>query len=252
MRSSTHFALLGCAFFVVAWAAAAELDLALLSSPAAVAGALVDLATRGRLFADAAASIYRVAIGVGIALVLTMTLAAMAILVPRLSDMLSGPIELARPVPPLAWVPLAIMVFGVGNSSAAAIVALGAFFPMWLSTIRGVAGIRHAHILTAMSLGARSPQLAAYIFIPSVLPHALHGLRVGVGMGWFCVVAAEMLGASSGLGHGVQRFSLNLEIANLYAYICLIGVLGFTFNILLVALERKVCAWHTTESWRNE
>ena len=71
-------------------------------------------------------------------------------------------------------------------------------------------------------------------------------------MGWFCVVAAEMMGASSGLGHGVQLFSLNLEIANLYAYICLIGVLGFTFNILLVALGRKVCAWHTTESWLND
>jgi ABC-type nitrate/sulfonate/bicarbonate transport system permease component len=228
------------------------LNLPLLSSPAAVADALADLAAQGRLFADAAASTYRVLIGVSIALTLTVVLVAMAVLVRHLADIFSGPIELARPVPPIAWVPLAIMVLGVGDSSAAAIVAIGAFFPMWLSTIRGVAAIRHTHILAAQSLGARARHLAAYIVIPSVLPHALHGLRVGVGMGWFSVVAAEMMGASSGLGHGVQLFSLNLEIANLYAYIGSIGVLGFTFNILLVWLERKACAWHTAESWRDD
>lgn len=252
MKFRNHYASMGCAALVVAWACAATLEWELLSSPAAVAAAVVDLATQGRLFADVAASVYRVSIGVGIALVLTLVLAALAVVVPRLSDVLSGPIELARPVPPIAWVPLAILVFGIGNASAAAIVALGAFFPMWLSTVRGVASIRHAHILTAMSLGARAPHLAAYIIVPSVLPHALHGLRLGVGMGWFCVVAAEMMGASSGLGHGVQLFSLNLEIANLYAYICMIGLLGFSLNVVLLGLERRVCAWHTTESWRND
>jgi ABC-type nitrate/sulfonate/bicarbonate transport system permease component len=252
MSARTLFAWLGCVLALGAWALAAQLDLPLLSSPVEVGGALANLAAQGRLLADVAASTYRVLIGVSIALALTLVLVAMSVVVANLADVFSGPIELARPVPPIAWVPLAIMVLGVGDGSAAAIVAIGAFFPMWLSTIRGVTAIRNTHVLAAQSLGAKARHLAAYIVVPSVLPHALHGLRVGVGMGWFSVVAAEMMGASSGLGHGVQLFSLNLEIANLYAYIGSIGILGFTFNALLVWLERKACAWHTTESWRND
>jgi ABC-type nitrate/sulfonate/bicarbonate transport system permease component len=245
-------ALCGCLVFILLWAGLSRTGAALLPSPLAVAEAFAGLAVQGQLARDVSASLYRVIAGVGMAFGLVLALTAVAMLSPAVSDFVSGPLELVRPVPPIAWIPLAIMLLGIGNASAIAIVALGAFFPMWLSALRGIAGVRRAHIMAARSLGARSRELLSDVIVPSWLPYGLHGLRLGVGMGWFSVVAAEMMGATMGLGQGVQLFSLNLQIAQLYAYIVTIGVLGFSLNHLLMTVERRSGRWQSLESWRND
>lgn len=208
-------------------------------SLADVLGAMIAALESGDLAADAAASFVRVLAGTGIALAVATFLALPAVLAPPIRHALSGVLELLRPIPPLAWVPFAIMTLGIGNRPALAIVALGAFFPIWLSYMQGVDAVCEEHLQAARSLGASRLQIVAHVIGPSVAPYAMHGLRVGGGIAWFCVVAAEMMGASSGLGHRVQLLSLNIQMDGVFAYLIAIGLLGTGLNATLQWLERR-------------
>jgi ABC-type nitrate/sulfonate/bicarbonate transport system permease component len=201
------------------------------------------LAASGALFHDALASVGRVLPGVGIAFVAAAALAALSAL-RGVGELCAGVLELLRPIPPIAWTPIAILAFGIGNAPAVAIVALGAFFPIWLGLQQGLRQVRTPHLLAARSFGAGRRLLLTDVVLPSVLPYALHGLRVGLGIGWFCVVAAEMMGAQSGLGYGVQLFSLNFEMGKTYSYLLAIGALGAVMNFLMRTLETRWARWH--------
>lgn len=209
--------------------------------------AFADLAGSGTLFLDTADSLKRVVSGVLIAFCVAVGLGTASYFFPLVGHIVSGPIEVVRPVPPIAWVPIAIVVFGIGDAPAVAIVGLGAFFPIWLAVFRGVLEVREQHLLAARSLGASPLQTFSRVVVPSVTPHVFHGLRLGVGLGWFCVVAAEMMGAQTGLGYGVQLYSLNLQIPRTYCYILTIGIMGFVLNVLIVSLQARYCRWHSRE-----
>jgi ABC-type nitrate/sulfonate/bicarbonate transport system permease component len=135
------------------------------------------------------------------------------------------------------------MIFGIGNGPAVAIVGLAALFPIWLGAQQGITQLRLPHFNAARSLGAGRWILLTDVVIPSVVPYVLHGLRIGVGLAWFSVVAAEMMGVPSGLGNGIQLFSLNLEIAPLYGYLLVIGVIGFLLNQLLAMVAARRGWW---------
>ncbi|WP_049976091.1 ABC transporter permease [Azospirillum sp. B506] len=234
----------GCLLAAALWGVCASVfDMVLLPPPSAVAMAMVEQAFHGGLGEDAWASSGRVLAGVCFAFSLTSVLVLAAALWPPFERIVSGPIELTRPVPPIAWTPLAIMALGVGPGAAVAIVTVGAFFPLWLSVARGLREVRKVHILAARSLGAGHARLLADVILPSILPYALHGLRLSTGFGWFSVVAAEMMGAPSGLGRGIQMSSLNLDVTNLYAYILTTGIAGFACDRALFAVERSVSHW---------
>ena len=114
------------------------------------------------------------------------------------------------------------------------------FCPTWFGVLQGLKEVREQHLRAAYSLGCSRILLVTDVIVPSVLPYFVHGLRLGVGLGWFCVVAAEMMGASTGLGYGVQLSSLNLEMERLYVYLFVIGLIGLASNWLLLALDRQV------------
>jgi ABC-type nitrate/sulfonate/bicarbonate transport system permease component len=217
-----------------------------------VAREAAGLAASGALLRDALASLGRVAPGVGIALAGAVALTGLGAAVRGLGDLLDGVLELIRPIPPIAWTPVAILAFGIGDAPAVAIVCVGAFFPIWLGLQQGLREVRTQHLLAARSFGAGRRLLLTDVVVPSVLPYALHGLRVGLGIGWFCVVAAEMMGAHSGLGYGVQLFSLNLELGRTYAYLVVIGALGAAMNALMRAAERRWARWHRLAVTGNE
>lgn len=208
-------------------------------SLAEVVGALILSAGSGELLRDAASSCFRVLTGTAIAFITATLLAFPAMVSKPVRHALSAVIELLRPVPPLAWVPLAIMSLGIGDKPAFAIVALGAFFPIWLSYLQGLDAVRPEHVQAARSLGAGPFDIIAYVIVPSIRPYVAHGLRVGGGIAWFCVVAAEMMGASSGLGHRVQLLSLNIQMDGVFAYLIAIGVLGTLFNVALERFEKS-------------
>ncbi len=196
------------------------------------------LIENGQLPKDALASLARVLAGVSLAFLTALGLGIVAAALPPFRYMLAAATELIRPVPPIAWVPVIIVIFGIGNKPAIAIVTLGAFFPIWLGFLQGIDAIRHEHLRAARSLGATRVQEITMVALPTMRPYVFHGLRVGGGLGWFCVVAAEMMGASSGLGHRVQLLSLNIQMDKVFAYLIVIGALGALLNLILRALAQ--------------
>lgn len=210
----------------------------------AVLASLESMAWSGQLWTDAAASLMRVFAGVTLALGLCVLVALVALVAPVLGDAFDGIAEMLRPIPPIAWTPVALFVFGVGDTPAIFIVAIGAFFPIWIGFQIGLQLVAHAHVQGARTLGAGPLAIAFLVILPSVLPHAVRGFRIGAGLGWFSLVAAEMVGASRGLGYSIQLFSLNLEIEKIYAYLLIIGGLGWLQSQLLRVAERKaLAAW---------
>jgi ABC-type nitrate/sulfonate/bicarbonate transport system permease component len=196
----------------------------------------------GRLAGDLGASLMRVALGGAAALggaLLFCGLAASR----QVRLFLLGPLELARPIPPIAWIPLMIVLFGVGEPSSVAIVTLAAFFPMALAVLLAFDEVDRDYVLAARTAGAGVPQLIRYVYAPAMAPTLIVGIRLGIGLGWFSVVAAEMVGTIGGLGYGIQVSALNLDMESFFVYLTLIGASGYLMNAALLALESAACPW---------
>jgi len=235
--------LLGLLILLAAWIFF-EPDAGVLLPPLAdVFSNIIDLAYKGWLIEDVIASVYRVAMGVSLSFLLASVLALITVYWKNFPDYVAGGVEVLRPIPPIAWVPLALVALGVGDKPAIAIVALGAFFPIWLGMVQGIRNVNPSHLHAAASLGCTNRLLLTEVIIPSALPDIAHGLRLGVGLAWFCVVAAEMMGAASGLGYGIQLFSQNLEISRMYVYMLTIGLLGYFSNLLLEYVSERLNNW---------
>jgi ABC-type nitrate/sulfonate/bicarbonate transport system permease component len=235
--------------FVALWQSAVALHLVndrLTPSPIQVMHALAELAVSGRLFDDALSSLVRVLVGFAAASIFSIALAVLLWSIPRLANLVWPLVELLRPIPPIAWVPLAILWFGIGALSACVIVAIGAAFPVLLNTYLGLRMVDEKYKRAALTLGASRFQLTRHVVLPSALPHVFTGLRLGLGTGWMCVIAAELLGAQSGLGYMIQYNRLLLHTPRVFAGMVIIGLLGFGMNSLMLAAERHYLPWRKT------
>ena len=153
-------------------------------------------------------------------------------------------IELLRPIPPLAWVPLSLAWFGLGEMSMIFIIFIGAFFPILLNTISGVKGVPTPLIEAALTLGAKSRDILIKVVIPASSPSIITGLRVGAGIAWMCVVAAEMLPSSNaGLGYLIMyAYSLS-RMDVVIACMIIIGLIGLILDRGLRYIEDKYFVW---------
>lgn len=243
-----HFALSlsGFSACLAAWAAAAHFlgnDL-LLPPPTSMLAALWELAARdGRLWGDVAASLRRVfsgfliaaALAVPLGLGLAWSVSAKAVLLPVITFL--------RPIPPIAWIPLAILWFGLGDRPGYFITAVAAFFPIFLNSHDGARNVERTHLDAARSLGAGPWALLTRVFLPASLPSVWTGLRIGLGQSWMAVVTAELIAAQSGLGYLIQLSRLNLDTAEVIVGMCVIGAIGAAMTALLGRLERSVLPW---------
>lgn len=196
----------------------------------------------GSLLQDILSSLYRVSFGILLGIFCSLLVGILCIF-PILRHTISGPLELARPIPPIAWIPLMLLFFGTGNCAAIALVALAAFFPLATSIVLAFDSMDPELVLVAKSHGASNCDLVRYIYCPAMSPIVFSGLRTATGIGWFSVVAAEMLGSYGGLGYGIQLTSLNLEMERFFVYLITIGVCGFCMNELLSSIDRKLNRW---------
>jgi ABC-type nitrate/sulfonate/bicarbonate transport system permease component len=163
----------------------------------------------------------------------------------RLRALVHPFVEIVRPIPPLAWVPLAILWFGIGDLSAAYIIFLGAFFPILLNTVSGVLAIERGLLEAAILLGASRRDLFLKVLAPGATPAIMTGVRIAVGVGWMTLVAAEFTGVRSGYGLGylimtardIQR--ADLIVAGMFV----IGLVGFAMDALIRTLERRLLRW---------
>lgn len=210
--------------------------------PHEVFEAFLDLA-QNSLLKDVIESSLRVLVGFSIAAICGIFFGALLAYYKPLNAAFSPLIELVRPIPPIAWIPLSILWFGIGNLSSFFLVALGAFFPIFSSAFNGVKNVGKSHVFTAKSFGASDFKVFSKVVFPSALPSILTGLEVGLGIAWMVVIAAELVGATSGLGYMIQLNRLTLQTANIVVGMIAIGIIGFGMQKLLKAAEKHIVPW---------
>jgi NitT/TauT family transport system permease protein len=153
-------------------------------------------------------------------------------------------VEMLRPIPPFAWIVLAILWFKIGNAPAIFIVFLGAFFPILLNTVSGVESFDRVLGEAAVTLGASRHQVLKKVVLPSALPQIFTGLRVGLGVGWMSLIAAEMVGVGAvGLGLMIQSTMAYWRLDYAVAFMAIIGAMGFMLDFLMRRIERYYLRW---------
>lgn len=219
-------------------------------SPASVVVGMYELIVTGLppgygLFGHLFASLERVLAGFGAALVLAVPLGIFMGWSPLFETVVDPLVELVRPVPPLAWLPLAVTWFGIGIFSAAFLIFLGSFFPIVLNTVTGVKSVDPNLVEAARTLGARRKTILAHVLVPGSMPSIITGMRIGIGIGWMTVIAAEMTGVKSGYGLGYMIMTAR-DVAN-YSYVVagmvVIGLVGFLMDWLVRLLEKRLLRW---------
>ena len=205
--------------------------------------ALYDLLLNGILMPDLAASLGRVLVGFSIALAIGLLLGFLLGLLPVFQNAIMGVFELIRPIPPIAWIPIAVSLLGIGNPSAWFVIFIGAFFPILTNTLLGVSNVEKVHLEAAKVLGASKFRSFTGVVLPSTLPSIFAGIRVGLGFAWMCVVAAEMFAARSGLGYAIQLNRQLFRLDRVIAYMIVIAIVGFLMARLISLLEKICVPW---------
>lgn len=223
------------------------IDALFLPSPGAVLDRLQDLMANGymsiSLWSHIGASLGRIGTAL-VAAVITAIPVGIAIGRNKVIRGVVDPIiEFYRPIPPLAYLPLIVIWCGIGELSKVLLIYLAIFAPIVIATATGVRSVDQAKIRAAQSLGATPLQMIKYVVLPSSLPSILTGIRIGLGVGWSTLVAAELVGASEGLGFMVQSSSQLLATDVVIVGILIIAVIAFTLEIGLRRLQKKLVPW---------
>ena len=196
------------------------------------------------LWQHLAASLARIVVALLAATIIGIPVGIAMGLSPTVRGMLDPLIELYRPVPPLAYLPLMVIWFGIGETSKVLLIYLAIFAPVAMSALAGVKSAQQVRIRAAQSLGASRTQVLWLVILPGALPEILTGLRIGLGVGWSTLVAAELIAATRGLGFMVQSAGEFLATDVVLAGIAVIAIIAFGLELGLRALQRRLTPWH--------
>ncbi|HEV7572262.1 MAG TPA: ABC transporter permease [Thermoanaerobaculia bacterium] len=240
MSRSRLLPLTGIVAALAAWQIGVMLRPAsLIPGPIAVAQGISELAVRGLLVKYVVASLFRVTWGYLAALVIAIPLGLMLGMM-RIGEMAMNPIlQILRPISPLAWIPIAILWFGVGDISAIFLIFLASLLPMTVATMNAMHNIDPVHLAAARNFGIPLRARMRDVLIPAILPQLIVAMRITLGVAWLVVVAAEMIAVNSGLGFLIvdarnagNRYDLVI------AGMVLIGLVGIVLDLLMRRLER--------------
>lgn len=215
----------------------------LLPAPTAVVVAGVDLLRSGEIVLHVLQSLKRVLAAFAVAAVVGVSLGVAMGWWRMVGQLVDPVLEFLRPIPPMAWIPLGILWFGIGDTQNIFIIFLGAVFPIVLNTIAGVRGVDRTLVWGALTLGGTRRQILWEIIIPGALPLILTGLRIGLGVGWMALVAAELVAASSGLGFLIEDSRSLLFTERVLLGMILIGLLGLLLDQVMRATQRASTPW---------
>jgi ABC-type nitrate/sulfonate/bicarbonate transport system permease component len=232
---------------LLAWEAASRLgwlNTLLFPPPSRAFADLVVLIANGYLAKSLYASLFRVVCGFAIAVTMGVALGATMARIRLVNELLDPLVELIRPISPLALYPLAILWLGIGDGSKIFIIALAASFPVILNTFAGVRGIDANLFRASRSLGASELELFKGIVLPGSLPHIFTGVRLAWGISLIVVIAAEMVGAPSGLGYMVLDAQQTFRTERVFAGIIVIGLVGFLTDLGFRLLRRRMMPWY--------
>jgi NitT/TauT family transport system permease protein len=225
-------------------------DPVFLPPPTKIAPVLVDLLHDPRFLHQIGASMQRIGAGFAIAVPLGLLVAVLANTF-RLAEYAVSPVvELIRSIPPLALLPAFLLIFGIGFSSPVAIIVWVAWVPVFINTLQGMQSIDPTLLKAARSMGTSRMQIAFKCVLPAAAPFIIVGLRLALGSAFLVLLAAEMLGANSGLGFYILEASQTFKIVQMYATIVVIGIIAWFLNAVFVVAANRLTPWRRVVSGR--
>jgi NitT/TauT family transport system permease protein len=243
--------ILACALFLVLWHYLVIWSATkVFPSPLAVERGIAELARKALLWRYIGDSLRRVALGYGAAVLLGIPIGLTLGWYPAANQVVNPVFQILRPISPIAWIPVAIILFGVGDTTAVFLIFLCAFFPIVVACVDGVSNVPSMFRRAGRNFGLTPAQLLSKVVFPAALPQIIIGLRIALGIAWLVVVAAEMIAVDSGLGYLVidarnsgKRYDL------VVAAMLLIGVIG----LLLDSFFRRIKTFKSVRwGFRNE
>lgn len=234
------------ALLLVLWEALSRFGLAppnLLPAPSAVLRSLRDLWFAGELWGHIEITLLRVLLGFLLGTAVATVLGALTGYSPTWRRLLDPTLQAIRSIPSIAWVPLFVLWLGIFEASKVTLIALGAFFPVYLSTMAGIQQVDRKLVEVARIHGYSGAALVRRVLLPATLPAYMVGLRGGLGLAWMFVIAAEFLGASEGLGFLLIDGQQTGRPANIIASILLFAVFGKLSDVALAAISRRFVSW---------
>jgi NitT/TauT family transport system permease protein len=212
--------------------------------PAEVASAAWALLQSPKLLNHLGSSLVRITVGFGLAALLGVGLGLVIGRLRVLHDTLMPPLEVLRPIPAVAWIPLAILMFPSSEGSMIFITFIGALFPVLLNTIHGVEGVDPRLIASARSLGTGRWQLFSEVIAPGAAPSIVTGLSIGMGTCWFCLVTAEMIAGQYGIGYYTWESYTVQNYPAIIVGMLVIGVLGMGSSVLIQQAGQWLMPWY--------
>ena len=201
-------------------------------------------AVSGELVQDSAGSLYRVivgfVIGAGLALPLGLVMGAL----PVAHALLNPLVQLLRPIPPIAYIPLSILWFGLGNPPAIFLISLGAFFPVLMNTMTGVRQVDGIYLRAARNLGAGPWAMFTRVILPAATPYILAGVRIGIGTAFIVVIVSEMIAVNNGLGFRILEAREYMWSDKIIGGMLTIGMLGLLLDVAVSRLNAYLLRWH--------
>jgi NitT/TauT family transport system permease protein len=245
LRQSLPSLAVSAALITIWWAAVVFTESAIFPTPLQVVQGTLELARDGTLWEHIGASLMRVGAGFGIAVLFAIPLGLWMGWVHGAFVTLNPIFQILRPISPIAWIPIAILWFGVGNASPIYLIFIASVFPMIVQTTAGVHTIERRYLRAAENFGVTRRKLFLQVVFPATLPQIIVGMRIGLGVAWLVVVAAEMIALRSGLGYMIidsrnagNRYDLVI------AGMIIIGLIGLMLDGFMRLLEgMKIVRW---------
>ncbi len=215
-----------------------------LPSPRVIVQDAYEKIQNGELFKHITVSFLRVLEGFFLAMISALILGILIGLSKPIEHFTELMIQILKPIPPIAWIPLAILWFGIGESSKLYIIFYGAFFPILLNTIDGIHNIDARYLELAKTYEIDRWRLVWKMILPGALPSILTGIRVGLGNAWVCVVAAEMIAATKGIGYMLSNGRSMSRADDVILAMLLIGIVGKVMDDVLKWISKKFMKWN--------
>lgn len=226
-------------FSTIGW-----INASVLPAPSTIFVTLINRIANGKFFADVGISLLRVLEGYVLGSVLGIGIGTIMAFSKRFESALSLILNLVRPIPIIAWVPIFIMWLGIGEVSKVAIITFGTFFPVLLNTAHGIRSTSDKLLEVAYSFEKSRRRVFFSVILPSAAPAIFTGLRLGLGLAWMSVVGAEMIGASSGIGYLIAFAGQLSQPDVMLMGVFVIGVIGCLIDLLLRTVERHLMKWN--------
>jgi len=216
----------------------------ILPSPFVIGRTFIEMVLSGELFRHLGISIFRVLQGYAIGASFGIILGILIGLFKKVEQSLSLILGLLRPIPIIAWMPVLILWMGIDESSKITVIAIGSFWAVLINVVDGIRNVDKKYLEVARILEKNKLQTLTHVIFPSALPSIFTGLRIGLGLAWTCVVGAELIAASSGIGYLIMYSRELLQSDVMFVGVLSIGLTGLLIDALLQQVEKRFLKWN--------